>query len=82
MSKTIVAELEDGQRFTHTYDPKTVHIVRRKVCEGGEDTGVLDYVETSEVGRLENGKLTSYSTERQKRTEKCNPYAPVYRYDQ
>lgn len=78
MPKKIVAELDEGQRFVHTYDPKTVHVVRRKVCVGGGDTGVLDYVEISEVGWFENGKLTSYSPERQAYREKCHPYTPVY----
>lgn len=68
------AELQDGEYFVHTYAQTTVCQVIRQVCVGGGDTGSLDYVETQEVGHLENDKVV-LTTRRS--FEKCNPYAPV-----
>lgn len=71
-----VAELDDGTLFIHTYDLNHVHKVIHQVCEGGKDTGILDYVETCEIAFKNNdGVWTPYGT---RAPERCNPYAPVH----
>ena len=74
MSMKEVAELQDGEFFVHSYDDCHIHVVLRQVCEGGGETGALDYVETQEYARREGDKIVLLYG---RYPERCNPYAMV-----